>query len=79
MTALSESFSLRIICDVFPLPNSTFLLFSWVGKPVLDTLSHSISVVFYGYWDAWKLLLGWNSQERDISLAKMVPSSLASE
>ena len=36
MTALSESFSLMIIHDVFSLPISTFLLFSRVGKPVLD-------------------------------------------
>ena len=36
MTALSESFSLMIICDAFSLPISTFLLFSRVGKPILD-------------------------------------------
>src|SRR5882724_12370090 len=37
MTALSESFSLMIIHDIFPLPISTFLLFSWLRKPVLDS------------------------------------------
>src|SRR5882724_3132813 len=37
MTALSESFSLMIICDIFSLPISTFLLFSQIGKPILDT------------------------------------------
>src|SRR5882724_10947119 len=37
MTALSESFSLTIIHDVFSSPISTFLLFSRVGKPVLDS------------------------------------------
>src|SRR5882724_2503144 len=40
MTALSESFSLTIICDVFPLMILTFLHFSQVGKPVLDTHIH---------------------------------------
>ena len=37
MTALSESSSLTIICDVFSLPISTYLLFSQVGKPILDS------------------------------------------
>src|SRR5882724_6001516 len=37
MTALSESFSMMIICDVFPLPISTFWLFSQIVKSVLDT------------------------------------------
>src|SRR5882724_2480076 len=37
MTALSKSFSLMIICDVFSLLLLTSLLFSQVGKPVLDT------------------------------------------
>src|SRR5882724_9835035 len=40
MTALSESFSLTIICDVFSLPILTSLLFSQIGKPVLDTQRH---------------------------------------
>src|SRR5882724_1508993 len=35
-TALSESFPLTIIRDVFSLPISTFLLFSQVRKPILD-------------------------------------------
>src|SRR5882724_8488354 len=37
MTALSGIFSLMIICDVFSLSIPTFLLFSQVGKPILDT------------------------------------------
>jgi len=39
MTALSESFSLTIICDVFSLLISTSLLFSQIGKPILDNAS----------------------------------------
>src|SRR5882724_5034407 len=38
MTALSESFSLMIICDVFSLLILTSLLFSRVGKPILDNI-----------------------------------------
>ena len=38
MTALSESFSFMIIHDVFSLPISTYLLFSQIGKPILDRL-----------------------------------------
>src|SRR5882724_1311413 len=41
MSALSESFSFTIIHDVFSLLILTFLLFSQVGKPVLDTLMAS--------------------------------------
>src|SRR5882724_9128653 len=37
MTALSESFSLTIIHDIFPLTIPTFLHFSQVGKPILDS------------------------------------------
>src|SRR5882724_11781286 len=36
MTALSESFYLMSIHNVFSWPISTFLLFSRIGKPVLD-------------------------------------------
>src|SRR5882724_5745537 len=36
MTALFESFSLMFIHDVFSLLISTYLLFSQIGKPVLD-------------------------------------------
>src|SRR5882724_6175498 len=36
--SLSESFSLTIIHDVFSLLISAFLLFSQVGKPVLDSV-----------------------------------------
>jgi len=38
MTALFESLSLMIICDVFFLSNLTFLHFSQVRKPILDSL-----------------------------------------
>jgi|SRR5882724_7506380 len=44
MTALSESFSLTIICEVFPLLISTFLLFSQVRKPVLKMRRHVLSL-----------------------------------
>ena len=37
MTALFESFSLTIIHDVFSLPILTYLLFSWIRKPILDS------------------------------------------
>ena len=37
MTALSESFPLMIIHDIFSLLISTSLLFSWIRKPILDT------------------------------------------
>jgi len=43
MTALSESFSLMIIRDVFPLMILTFLHFSWVRKPVLDISNGRVS------------------------------------
>jgi len=36
MTALFESFSLTFIHDVLSLLTSTYLLFSRVGKPILD-------------------------------------------
>jgi len=36
MTALSESLSLMIICDVFSLSIPTYLLFSQIGKQILD-------------------------------------------
>src|SRR5882724_340285 len=38
MTALSESLLLMLICDIFSLSILTYLHFSWVGKPVLDTM-----------------------------------------
>src|SRR5882724_3853599 len=41
MTAFSESFYLMSIHYVFSWPISTFLLFSQIGKPVLDTCHHS--------------------------------------
>jgi len=44
MTALSESLCLTIICDVFSLLILTFLLFSWVGKPILDKIPKGILV-----------------------------------
>jgi len=37
MTALSESLSLMIICDIFSLSILTYLLFSWIGKPIIDS------------------------------------------
>src|SRR5882724_9611214 len=40
MTALFESFSLTITLDVFSLSIPTFLHFSQVGKPVLESLQH---------------------------------------
>jgi len=36
MTALLESLSLMVTLDVISLLILTILLFSWVGKPVLD-------------------------------------------
>src|SRR5882724_12712793 len=38
MTALSESFYLMSIHNVFSWPISTLLLFSQIGKPILDRL-----------------------------------------
>jgi len=38
---------LMIIRDVFPLPILTFLLFSRVGKPILDTMTR-LSMVWFG-------------------------------
>src|SRR5882724_3111604 len=35
--SLSESFYLTSTHNIFSWPISTFLLFSWIGKPVLDT------------------------------------------
>jgi len=37
MTALFENLSLMIICDVFSLSISTYLLFSQISKPILDS------------------------------------------
>src|SRR5882724_7490837 len=34
--SLSESFYLTSIQNIFSWPISTFLLFSWIGKPILD-------------------------------------------
>jgi len=51
MMALFKSFSLMIICDIFSLLILTYLRFSWVGKPILDSsvtsskLSHTISTL----------------------------------
>src|SRR5882724_10906551 len=41
MTALLESFSPMVILDIISLLISTFLLFSQIGKPVLETPSLS--------------------------------------
>jgi len=38
MTALFESLLLMIICDIFSASILAYSLFSWVRKPVLDTL-----------------------------------------
>jgi len=38
MTALFESLLLMLICDVFSLLIPTFLHFSQVGKPILDSI-----------------------------------------
>jgi len=37
MTALFESLSLTIICNIFSLLISTYLLFSQIRKPILDS------------------------------------------
>ena len=45
-TALFESVLLTIICDVFSASILTYLLFSQVGKPILDTEpNHLLSTV----------------------------------
>jgi len=41
MTALLESLSLTIILDIISLSIPTFLLFSQVGKPILEKLLKS--------------------------------------
>ena len=38
MTALSESLLPMLICDIFSLLILTYLHFSWVRKPILDTV-----------------------------------------
>src|SRR5882724_2018847 len=40
-TALAESFPSMSIHNVFSWPISTFFHFSWVGKPILETLAHN--------------------------------------
>jgi len=54
MTALSESLSLMIIRDVFSLPILTYLLFSWIGKPVLDN-----QLWYPASWNPWLAVMNY--------------------
>src|SRR5882724_10185846 len=47
MTALSESFYLMSIHNVFSWPISTFLLFSRIGKPVLDSFTQTHGIDYH--------------------------------